>query len=151
MPLLFIEQIRGRGKCRGPRKSRSHSVPGAIQFSKVTRKRKLWTDESMSKAIEAVRQGASILQAAITHEVPCQTLQDQISGIVTYGYNPRPKPYLSQTEEKDLVDFLIETLQAINNLPYPEHEDELNYISKYLVQYNHYNSTIINKKELCSY
>jgi len=60
----------------------------------------------MNKAIKTVRQSSSILLAAITHRVPCQTLQDRISGRVTH------KPYLSQTEEKDLVDFLVEISQV---------------------------------------
>jgi len=71
MPLLSRGQIRGWEKRQGPGRPRSHSAPGAIQFSKVTRKRKLWTDESMSKAIKAVRQGSSILRATITHGVCC--------------------------------------------------------------------------------
>ena len=35
-----------------------------------------------------------------------------MSGRVTHGYNPGPKPYLSQTEEKDLADFLVKTSKA---------------------------------------
>jgi len=66
----------------------------------------------MSKTIEVVRQRSSILQATLTHGVPLQTLQDQIFGRVTHGYSPGPKPCLSQTEEKDLADFLVETSQV---------------------------------------
>ena len=86
----------------------------------------------MSKAIEAVRQGSSILRAAITHGIPRQTLQDRISGKVIHGYNPGPKPYLSKTEEKDLSDFLVETSQAVKNLPPPEHKGELVKLHKYV-------------------
>jgi len=74
MSFLSREQIRGWGECQGPGRLRSHSAPWAIQFSKITRKRKLWTDESMGKAIKVVRQGSSILQTTITHGVPRQML-----------------------------------------------------------------------------
>ena len=66
----------------------------------------------MSKGIEAVRQGSSVQQAAITYGVPRQTLHSRISGRVMYGSNPGPKPYLSKAEEEDLADFLSETAKA---------------------------------------
>ena len=98
----------GRPRCR----PRSRSAPAEINFAKSTVKRKQWSCASMSKAIEAVRQGSSVLRAAITHGVPRQSLHDRITGRVTHGSKPGPKPYLSKAEEESLADFLVETAKV---------------------------------------
>lgn len=66
----------------------------------------------MCSAIDAVRGGETIYRAAKLYRVPRQTLQDRISGRVTHGTNPGPKPYLSHTEENELAEFLIDTAKA---------------------------------------
>ena len=66
----------------------------------------------MSGAIEAVKKGSSVQKAAVVYGMPRKTLHDQISGRVKHGNNPDPQPYLSKAEEKDLIDFLSETVKA---------------------------------------
>ena len=53
-------------------------------------KRKQWTLEQMTAAIEAYRSGSSpsINQAARDHGVPPTTLKDRISGHVLHGSKP---------------------------------------------------------------
>ena len=60
----------------------------------------------MVKAIDAVRRGCTIKRAAVEHGIPRTTLQDRISGKVQHGIRPGPKPYLSEAEEGELVEFL---------------------------------------------
>ena len=60
----------------------------------------------MVKAIDAVRRGCTIKRAAVEHRIPRTTLQDRISGKVQHGIRPGPKPYLSEVEEGELVEFL---------------------------------------------
>ena len=43
----------------------------------------------------------------IEHGVPRTTLKDRLSGRVIHGTNIGPKPYLTQEEEKQLVQFLV--------------------------------------------
>lgn len=49
-------------------------------------------NESMTAALEAVKKGESISQAARKHRVPKTTLYDQVSGRVAHGSKPEPKP-----------------------------------------------------------
>jgi len=42
------------------------------------------------------------------YNVPRSTLQDSISGRVTHGTKPRPRPYLTAEEEKSLTTHLID-------------------------------------------
>ena len=100
---------RRKRKSRG--RPRSHSAPALI-VSEVVKKRKLWSNESMCAAIEAVKSGASVYRAAIEHGVPRMTLQDRISGRVVHGVKSGPKPYLSPTEEKEVAEFLVQTSKA---------------------------------------
>ena len=44
--------------------------------------------------------------------MPRQTLRDRVSGRVTHGTKPGPKPYLSSTEEKELGSFLVDVAKA---------------------------------------
>jgi len=68
-------------------------------------------------AIEAVNGGSTtITRTANLHGVPRQTIQDRIYGRVKHGINPGPKPYLSSTEEKYLVGFLVDTSKMGNGL-----------------------------------
>ena len=55
-----------RGKRRTRGRPRSRSAP-AIILSNVTKKRKLWSNESMCAAMEAVKSGMSINRAAVEH------------------------------------------------------------------------------------
>ena len=104
-----------RGRRPAPKRGRprrSKSAP-AIIMSDITNKRKRWTNQSMCLAMEAVKEGrCSISQAARAHGVPYTTLHDRLSGRVSHGINPGPRPYLSKCEEKDLSEFLVEVAKA---------------------------------------
>lgn len=63
----------------------------------------------MVAAMEAVKSGStSINKSALFHGVPCTTLKDRLSGKVKHGSKPGPRKYLSNDEEKDLADHLVE-------------------------------------------
>ena len=90
-------------------RSRSKSAPASLIHlftSNRPSKRKTWTDKQMLAAMKAVEEGLPINQAARDHGIPKTTLKDRISGRVTHGSNPWPKPYLTSSEEKELGDFL---------------------------------------------
>lgn len=44
--------------------------------------------------------------------MPRQTLRDRVSGRVTHGTKPGPKPYLSSVEEHKLGNFLVDVAKA---------------------------------------
>ena len=52
--------------------------------------------------------GTTITGAALEHGVPRTTLHDKISGRVFNGCKPGHRSYLSQLEEEDLANFLVE-------------------------------------------
>ena len=60
-------------------------------------------------AMESVKNGCSISQAARAQVVPYSTLHDRLSGRVSH---PGLRPYLSKCEEKDLSEFLVEVAKA---------------------------------------
>lgn len=71
-------------------------------------KHRLWTSESLQKAIVAVEKGISIRRAAEMHGIPKSTLYDHISGSVdSVDSRPGPKQYLTKTEEDELAAFLV--------------------------------------------
>ena len=73
--------VRGRpsqGKRRG--RPRSKSAPAVLRSPQKIRKRKQWPEESMQKALDAVKSGVSVMRAAREHGVPRQTLRDRVSG-----------------------------------------------------------------------
>jgi len=60
----------------------------------------------MLKALNAVRKGEN--RAALQFSVPATTLKDRVARRVVHGTNMGPKLYLSNKEEKELVEFLVE-------------------------------------------
>ena len=98
--------------CKGQRKrltrrKRSSSAPAVLRTpTKRSSKRKVWADEQMQAAIQAVKFGSGINRAALDHGVPPSTLKDRISGRVVHGTKPGPASYLSNKEENDLAVFL---------------------------------------------
>jgi len=50
---------------------------------------------------------------------PQSTLHDQISGKVSHGDKPGPKPLLTAAEESEFVDFLVELDMVKNLLNHP--------------------------------
>ncbi len=67
-----------------------------------------WTNEAMIEAMKAVKDGKmGVNRAVLEHGVPKTSLKDRLAGRVVHGTSMGPKPYLTDTEEKELYDFLI--------------------------------------------
>ena len=67
---------------------------------------KLWNEESMRKAYEAVTmRGESVRRAATHYDVPKSTLHDRVEGKVSLGARSGPQRYLTNEEEECLVKF----------------------------------------------
>jgi len=63
----------------------------------------------MLKAFNAVRKDKlGVNCAALQFDAPATTLKDRVAGRVIHGTNMGTKPYLSNEEEKELVEFLVE-------------------------------------------
>ena len=60
----------------------------------------------MVAAIKAVQEGCTVSKAARDHDVPKTTLYDRVSGRVTHGNKPGPRPYLTSEEEQELGTYL---------------------------------------------
>ncbi|XP_065904027.1 uncharacterized protein [Dysidea avara] len=87
--------------------SRDGSGPNKYR---IQSKRKLWSEEQMSGALNAVTSGElKPSEAIVKYGVPRQTLRDRLSGRVIHGTNPGPRPYLTKEEEELLTDHLILT------------------------------------------
>ena len=85
----------------------------------------------MNLAVDAVKKGGTtITRAVLEHGVPRTTLQDRISGRVFNGCKPGRKPYLSQLEEEDLANFLVEV--ADNG--YGKSRQEIKLLATYAVK-----------------
>ena len=70
-------------------------------------KLKMWDDESMKRAMKAVKGGLmGVNQAARNFKVLRTTLRDCLSGRVEHGAKSGPEPYLTKEEEQELADFL---------------------------------------------
>ena len=83
------ERRKSRSSCVSPRK-----------------RRKLWDNQSMVMAIEAVKEGRmGVNHAAKEHGVPRTTLKDRLSGRVEHGKKPGPIPYFNSNEEDELATF----------------------------------------------
>ena len=93
-----------------PRKRRSSIQPSPPVVKKRSAKRKLWKNEQMEAAMEAVSNGTvrSINMAAKVYAVPPSTLKDRMSGCVLHGKKPGPIPYLTPSEEEELELYLIQ-------------------------------------------
>ena len=66
----------------------------------------------MQAALDAVKNGESVLRAARENDVPRQTLSDRVSGKVVHGTKPGPNPLLSKAEETELSNFLLDVAKA---------------------------------------
>ena len=69
---------------------------------------KHWTEEQMGLAVNSVLKGSSIRLAAEEYDVPRSTLGDRISGRVNPDAKSGPSKYLSNEEEDELVQFLLD-------------------------------------------
>ena len=69
---------------------------------------KRYTDEQLEKAYKCATQGElSIRRAAEAFDIPRSTLYDKISGKSGFGCTSGPPHYLSDSEEGELVNFLV--------------------------------------------
>ena len=67
-----------------------------MQFAEHCSKRKLWSEEQMSSALNAVTSGElKASEAVVKHRVLHQTLTDRLNGCIIHHKNPGPKPYLN--------------------------------------------------------
>ena len=71
-------------------------------------KRKLWTEENMLAAIEAVKDGESVRKAAMDFNVPKSTLGDRVSGRTEHGKKSGHEQILALEDEKKLAAYLID-------------------------------------------
>ena len=70
--------------------------------------RKMWNEESMVAAMEAVETNKmSVTAAAATFNVPRKTLDDRVKGRVKHGTKPGPSTALTLEEENALVSYLV--------------------------------------------
>ena len=102
--IFFMVALPRKGQIkRLTRQKRSSSAPAVLRTpTKRSSKRKVWTDDQMRAAIDAVKSGSRINCAAPDHGVPPSILKDKISRRVVYSTKPGPSSYLSDKEEKDL-------------------------------------------------
>ena len=87
----------------------SRSAPASllrVTYHNQQKTRKDWSDECMTAALEAVKKGQSISQAACDHGVPKTTMYDRVSGRIAHSSKPGPKPYLTSNEESTLSSYL---------------------------------------------
>ena len=85
----------------------------------------------MQSALQSVSDGISTRKTALVYGVPCTTLQDRMSGHVTHGHNPGPKPYLNMAEESELTSHLIDA----SNIGYGKtHREVFSIVERYVKQ-----------------
>ncbi len=67
---------------------------------------RVWTDDTLQRACEAVHKGMAVRRAAEEYAIPKSTLHDYVSGRVKPGAKSGPKSYLTPVEEEEMVNFL---------------------------------------------
>ena len=68
----------------------------------ASQKRKLWTDESMEAAYQAVLDGKGLRETSRLYNVPVETLRRRVNGSVGLGCKPGPATILND-EQEDLL------------------------------------------------
>ena len=77
------------------------------------RNRKQWSDESMVRALYTVKEGIPVNRAAELYCVPRSTCRDRVTGNIEQVYTkPGSSPYLTNVEETELVNFLLDVPKA---------------------------------------
>ena len=72
------------------------------------KKRKIWKEEDMEKAFDAVKnKEASVSKAAELYSVPRKTLDDMVKGRVLHGDKSGPGTVLTSSEEDSLCNYLV--------------------------------------------
>ena len=70
-------------------------------------KRRLWTDESMEAAYQAVLDGKGLREMSRLYNVPVETLRRRVNGTVGLGCKPGPATILSDELEDLLCEYII--------------------------------------------
>ena len=92
---------------RFSRRKKKQLTPSPVASSNRQSKRKQWSDQQMRDAMEAASSGVvSVNGAADMYGVPRSTLKDRLNGRVLHGTKPGPRPYLEESEERELVKHL---------------------------------------------
>lgn len=73
----------------------------------TAQKRKLWSDQAMTEAVERVTSGKKLRETARMYNVPVETLR-RVNGTVPLECRPGPPTVLTTEEEARLVQYLIE-------------------------------------------
>ena len=91
--------------------SQPHSLVGCIPPQRPN-VYKNYSDRELALAVKAVYEGGlNICRAAEEYKIPKSTLADHVQGRVFAGAVGGRQPYLSPTEEKELVDFIIRSAE----------------------------------------
>ena len=89
-------------------KTKAKLVVPAAPKAALTCKRKQWSEESMTAALNEFRNGLyPINKTAVWHGVPNSTLHDCISDRARHSTKPGPIPYLDPIKEQEFADQLI--------------------------------------------
>ena len=92
-------------------KSCSRSRVPPLQYRKLhcsVVKKKTWTEEAMENATkDVIEETLSVRCVAVQYYIPPSTLHDCISGKVSAGGVSGTPHYLDESEEKELVEFLL--------------------------------------------
>ena len=103
------------------------------EISNRPKKYRKWNEELMLGAMRAVTEGMGINRAAVEFGLPKSTLKDRISGRVEHGTNPGRVPYLSASEEQELVNYIF----TCADIGYPKRRhDVLSIVCKTLEEKN---------------
>ena len=71
-------------------------------------KRKLWTEESMTAAVEYVKTGHLLWEGSRLYNVPVETLRHRVTGMVDLSCKPGPSTVLTPEEEEQLYKYAVE-------------------------------------------
>ena len=97
-----------RARKRTYQRKQDKAAPEPMKTINRPAKRKQWTEEQITKAMELAQSGVmSRNRAAEACGVPKSTLKDRLSGCVEHGCCPDPKPYLKPDEEGELTTYLL--------------------------------------------
>ena len=101
--LLVFKMVRTRVK-----NSRTSGSKSASKVINRLKKLRMWEDDVMTRAIDAVKSGRmGTNRAALEYAVSRTMLIDRLAGRVIHGVKMGAKPYLSNQEKQELVEFLL--------------------------------------------
>ena len=118
-----MPSLRGGRRKQRPRgrqrRIRSKSAPAVLR-SPRREKRKQWDEDAMLAALEAVRSGCSIKQAALEHGVPRTTLYDRHirEDHCEFGCNYAPRFFFGENQQINAVrSYAYKAVYAATCLP----------------------------------